>query len=284
MIRRAAAVVVALTLFPALLHAQDTVFTVTAASAEVHAGASTINPVIGHVARGTVLPVLRNLGSWVRVPWPDAKDGVGYVHVSMGRLVAAADAPRPVTTTPAVTRTAASEPIAPRRSTAMPPARGRTLTPASHIVGLGALVSPTSSFGGTARVWHNDRLGIQFALTRDAMTSEVAAGRMTSTAFEPGVVYALFDRVGDYVWFRPYVGSVVSFRRERLSAVDPGAVASESNHDAGFRVFAGSELTFASVPRFGLSADVGYRRFSTPFPGFEPKAMSASIAGHWYIK
>ena len=67
-----------------------------------------------------------------------------------------------------------------------------------------------SSFGATARAWRSDRLGIQLAFTRDAMTSDVAAGRVTSIRFEPGVVYALFDHVSDYVWIRPYVGSVLS--------------------------------------------------------------------------
>src|SRR5262245_3945649 len=86
MIRRAAVVVLALALNPAMLRAQDTVFTVNVASAEVYKGPSTGNPVIGHAPRGTVLTVIRNLGSWVRVAWPDAPDGVGYIHVTMGRI------------------------------------------------------------------------------------------------------------------------------------------------------------------------------------------------------
>ncbi len=84
--RRVAAVILVLTLYPALLYAQDTVLTVTVPSAEIHRGPSTVTPVVGHVSRGTVLPVARNLGSWARVAWPDGPDGFGYVHVSMGRL------------------------------------------------------------------------------------------------------------------------------------------------------------------------------------------------------
>ena len=45
MIRPIAAIVLALTLTPAVLHAQDVVFTVTAASADVHTGPSTATPV-----------------------------------------------------------------------------------------------------------------------------------------------------------------------------------------------------------------------------------------------
>ena len=63
MLRRAAIIVVALTLNPILLRAQNVVFTVDAPSADVHRGPSMVNPVIGHVPRGTVLPVSRNLGS-----------------------------------------------------------------------------------------------------------------------------------------------------------------------------------------------------------------------------
>ena len=86
MVRRIAAVVLALTLNPASVRAQNAVLTVTVPSADVHQGPSTATPVIGHVPRGTVLPVSRNLGSWARVGWPDAPEGVAYVHVTMGRL------------------------------------------------------------------------------------------------------------------------------------------------------------------------------------------------------
>ena len=57
-----------------------------------------------------------------------------------------------------------------------------------------------------------------------------------------------------------------------------------SANGVGFRIFGGTELTFASVPQFGLSVDLGYRHFPTPFQGFEAAPLSASIAGHWYIK
>src|SRR5581483_11287267 len=84
--RRAAVLVLALALNPALLYGQESSFTVTAASADVYKGPTTATPVIGHVSQGTVVAVSRNLGSWVRVPWPDAPDGSAYIHVSTGRL------------------------------------------------------------------------------------------------------------------------------------------------------------------------------------------------------
>ena len=106
---------------------------------------------------------------------------------------------------------------------------------------------------------------------------------MTSTQFEPGVLYALLDHVTDYVWIRPYVGSVVSVSRQSLT-VSPAALETVSDTGLGFRMFGGTELTFASAPRLGLSADVGYRRAPMPFQGFETHPISVSIAGHWYIR
>ena len=266
MVRRMAAVVLALTLNPTPARAQDAVLTVTALSADVHRGPSIVTPVIGHVSRGTVLPVSRNLGSWAKVAWPDAPEGVGYVHVTMGRLgPSSADAsaanmstrtssPASATTTiPPVTRRSAGERIAVRGEL--------TDTPISHIFGVGGLVGSMSSFGATARAWRSDHLGIQLAFTRDAMTSDLAAGRVTSIRFEPGVVYALFDHVSDYFWIRPYVGSVLGFRHQTLKVSAPAAMELASHNAVGFRVFGGSELTFAGVPRFGLSAEFGYRRF-----------------------
>jgi len=290
MIRRLAAVVLALTLNPTLVHAQDTVLTVTVPSADVHNGPSIATPVIGHVSRGTVVPVSRSLGSWAKVAWPDAPDGVGYVHVTMGRLgpsnagsaanmpARASSAPASATTVvPPVTRKPASDRMAVRGELSN--------TPITHIFGVGGLVGPMSSFGATARAWRTDHLGIQLAFTRDAMTSDLAAGRVTSIRVEPGLVYGLFDRVTDYVWFRPYVGSVLSIRRQTWKLSGPTAVQPASDSGIGFRVFGGSELTFAGVPRLGVSAEFGYRRFpTTPFPEFEADRLSVSIAGHWYIK
>jgi hypothetical protein len=288
MIRRAAAVVLALTLNPALVRAQDVVLTVSAPSADVYKGPSTGSPVIGHVPHGTVLPVARNLGSWVKIAWPASQDGVGYVHVSTGRVgPPAADSPArrmpssaaaaPETTSiPPLTRTSIGERVAPRGQL--------HVTPASHVIGIGGLFGTTRSFGATARGWHNDHLGIQLGLLRDAMTSPAAPGRVTTMQFEPGLVYALFDRVSDYVWLRPYVGSSLNIRRQTLSAAAPIAAEPLTDNSVGYRVFGGGEFTFASMPRFGLSADLGYRRLESSFAGFDADRVSVAVAGHWYIK
>ena len=300
MVRRMAVVVLALALNPALVRAQNPVLTVTVASADVHKGPSTAAPVIGHVPRGTVLPVSRNLGSWARIDWPDAPEGIAYVHVTMGRLGPASEAafaarvlprtssaPAPATSAPAASAPEAATipPATHRPGTERIAVRGELDdTPVTHIFGVGGLVGSPSSFGATMRAWPSDRLGIQLAFTRDAMTSDVAAGRVTAIRLEPGVVFALFDHVSDYVWVRPYVGSVLSLRHQTLKVSAPAGQESVSDNGIGFRVFGGSELTFGGVPRFGLSAELGYRRFQTSFAGFEENPLSVSIAGHWYLK
>jgi hypothetical protein len=293
MIRQAAGAIVALLLYPAVAHSQDVVLTVSVPAADVYKGPSTATPVIGHASRGTVLPVSRNLGSWVKVRWPEAADGVGYVHVTMGRVGPPAATPVSADATPAatpsaapaaqapataspVTRTSASQRLAPPASLPVPPA--------SHAFGVGGLIGSPNAFGATARAWTNNHFGIQLGLTRESMTSDAATGRVTATQFEPGVVYGLFDHVSDYVWIRPYVGSVVSFGSQSLNIAAPIVIEPASQSYVGFRAFGGSEFMFASMPRFGVSADLGYRRLPIAFPGFDSNPLSLSIAGHWYVK
>jgi hypothetical protein len=301
MTRCVALVILALALNAAPLHAQSTVFTVTVQSADVYKGPTTGSPVIGHAPRNTALTVARNLGSWAEVVWPDSPEGVGYVHLTAGRIGAPA-ANTPAAATPA--RPSSPRPAARADAAAPAPARnpaplaatttqrtspGDRVTSSvpqgqsriSHIFGVGGMVGSMSSWGGTARWWRDKHLGIQAALTRDSMTSDVASGRVTSTQIEPGVMYALYDYVPGYVWVRPYVGSGVSFRHQTFT--DPVAQPI-SDTGVGYRVFGGTELTFAGVTQFGLSAELGYRHQPTPFAGFEPDRFGFAIIGHWYFK
>jgi len=291
MIRRAAAIVFALTVNPALLYAQDAVLTVTVPSAEIYQAPSNVTPVIGHLPRGTVLPIARNLGSWVKIAWPDGRDGFGYVHVTMGRIGPVTDdqppttmsAPRSTTTLVPITQTppkATGQPTprTPISSQPAPRVQGNA-SPASHTFGVGALVGYTRSIGATARVWSGNHLGIQFAVTRNTLTNDLSADQLTTTQFEPGVTFGLFDRVTDYVWLRPYVGSTLTFRHVSASELQPA-----SDNSTGFRVFGGAEFMFASAPQFGISADLGYRRFQEPIAGFDDPRMTVSIAAHWYIR
>jgi len=76
----------------------------------------------------------------------------------------------------------------------------------------------------------------------------------------------------------------VNFTHETLNVTTPTALAPSTDNGVGLRLFGGAEFMFASAPRFGLTADLGYRRMPTPFAGFEYGPLSATIGGHWYIK
>ena len=289
MTRLAAAVGVALCVSQATLHAQAPVFTVQAASADVYKAPSTGSAVIGHAPRGTALPVTRELGSWVKVSWPRAEDGVGYVHVSMGSLgqsetgrsVAAARSPMSETASsssaavrgPAATSQGAPTPVV-------------YMQAPGHLVGFGGRVGGSNvGFGASARAWSRDRkFGVQFDLTRVAMAGLAPTERMTSMQFEPGVLYTLADHVADYIWVRPYAGSGLTIGRRSLSSAIPGAVPVASQSHVGVQAFGGTELTFASVPRFAVSVDVAYRWGTTEFAGIDLGRVGVSVAGRWYVK
>jgi hypothetical protein len=256
-------------------------------SADVHKGPSVVTPVIGQATRGTALTVSQNLGSWVKVPWPAAPDGVGYVHVTMGQFVSANG--QPVTATPSYSSTTgapgSSFPQMPPRmpgTQRTPSNQGSILRP-SHVVGLGGLVASPRGYGVTARVWGNQRIAIPLGFTRDTLTSPLAADRVTSTRFEWGLIYSPIDRLTDYVWVRPYGGAVASYGHQTLRVAAPDLDVSSDN-GVGYRFFGGSEFTFASVPQVGVSLEVSHRKYPTPFAGFETKPLSLSLAGHWYVK
>src|SRR5262245_869023 len=288
--RRIAAVVLALILNPAFLRGQDDVFMVTVPSADVYKGPSNVTPVIGHVSRETLSAVPRDLGGWVRIAWPDAQDGIGYVRTAMGHRGASEAGASSANTSPSSSSAPAG--AAPTSASSARTSTGQQITPQrqsrsseiSHVFGVGASLAPMNGVGATARAWHKNRLAIQVGFVRDAVTSDVADGRVTTTGFEPGVAYALFDRVSDYVWIRPYVGSGVTFLHQSWSLSSPLAAPPISDNGMGFRIYGGSEFTFAGMPQFGLSADLGYRHVPAPFAGFKADPLGVSIAGHWYIK
>ena len=307
MVRHAAAVALVLVLSPSWLSAQSTTFTVTAESADVHKGPSTGSVVIGHVVRGRTLVVQRELGSWVKVAWPEAEDGGGYLNVSWGSLgqkpVVAERAGTPATATAArgtaargtvatsaprsAAQPTASATPAPNAAAAEPrPAALRPVynMPASHFIGVGGRMGNSpSGFGIGARAWRGNRFGIQIDGSRYAMTSAVTASKLTSMELEPSVVVGLHDSVGDYLWIRPYVGSGLMFRHQSLNTGLPGATATTSN-GIGWQAFGGGELTFAGAPQFAVSADLGYRRLKTQVDGFDLGGMGLSLSAHWYIK
>ncbi len=291
MTRHIVVVGLALCLSPSWLCAQSTEFSVNSASTNIYTSPSTGGPVIGTAPRGTVLEVTRELGSWVKISWPSAPDGAAYVHVStITRSVApdqdraagfASSRPAPDAAPPTTTVVR----VGPIGGGAKPAASTRTVyvAPPAHIVGIGGRIGgPTLGVGVSARAWSRKRLGIQFEALRYGLITAAVPGHVTSMQLAPSLLYSVADRVTDFVWIRPYLGAGASLHRQTFAV--PGATDSVSNSSLGAQAFGGSEFTFPSVPRFALSADVGYRWLRTPFPGFELGGPSVSISGHWYTR
>lgn len=88
MIRHAATVIVGLCLSVPPLSAQTIAVTlkVSATAADVHKAPTLASPVIGKALRGTDLVVMREIGDWLKVSWPTAADGVGYVRTNVGTI------------------------------------------------------------------------------------------------------------------------------------------------------------------------------------------------------
>ena len=294
MVRHVAPVLVALCISPSWLGAQTTGTTtmkVTAPSADVYMSPSTGSPVIGHVSQGTVLVVTRELGSWVKVPWPDGESGNGYLHVSKGTIGHEGTGDRAAGSAPSTqaaarrTTTVAAAPVGARTSSGEQLHNPVYVARPTHVVGVGGLVAgPTAGFGASARAWRHDRFGVQFDISRYAVTSAATPGRVTSLQFEPSGLYSMRDRVSDSWWLRPYVGSGLSLQRQTLTAGASGIGVPVSDSSAGFHVFGGGEMTFPSMPRFTISADVGYRWMHQPFPGFETDGLGISVSGRWYVR
>ena len=311
MIRHVAALTVVLMLSPLCvseLRAQGTDLTVNLASANVYKAPSTGSPVVGKALRGTVLEVTRELGDWVKVTWAEAPDSVGYVHLSAGALAPrgsaapgappAVGAPRPAAGSSramAPARPAAADPLSQRTSQLLgepvrthehpPQAPSMYVNPPAHTFGVGGLVSgSTLGFGAGARAWTRKQFGVQVDVSRYAMTNAAVPGRVTSLEFAPSALYSLTDRVNDYFWLRPYVGGGITLHNQTFSdAAAPGVSVSDSTF--GYQAFGGGELTFPNMPRFALSADVGYRwTRSTPFAGFDLGGFGFTLSGHWYVK
>ena len=295
LIRHAVAVAFAVLASPMILRAQSSEFTVNSVSADVHNSPSTGSPVIGHASKGAILQVTRELGSWVRISWPDAPEGA-YVHVSSGSIShhseqQAAAAP------PAVAPGASpSRPAADAGSPASASGRASVVTkvpqpsvgttyvqPPSHIFGIGGLIGgSTMGVGASARTWARNRLGVQFGVSRYEVTNPAVTGRVTAIQLAPSLLYSLKDRVTDFVAIRPYFGGGAGWQRQTYTT--PLVLADVTDNSLGFQAFGGSEFTFASVPHLAVSADFGYNRFQTPFNGFTLGGLGLSVSGHWYVR
>ncbi len=290
MTRHLVALAAALCISGSQAFAQDIVMTVGAGSADVYKAPTTASPIVGHALGGMVLDVSRELGSWVKVTWPGAPDGAGYVHVSKGtvgprkpadvaRVGAAAPAPAPA---PVATAPARTEPTTTTNRAAL--TRPVYVTPAMHIVGLGATMGgATMGFGASARAWSRKRIGAQIDVSHYAMNDALATQHVTSLQFEPSVLFSLRDTVTDYVWLRPYVGSGINIGQQTMSS-PTGVGASTSETKMGGQVFGGSEFTFPNLEQLAVSAQASYHWVPTSFTGMDFGGFGVSVAAHWYFK
>lgn len=292
MIRNALIVAIVLGLTPSSAFAQSTDFTVSVQSAAVRKAPSTGSPVVGQAPRGAILDVTRDIGAWVKVAWPEAPDGVGYVHQSMGKLsqrgtreerLATAFASLPPPETVAMSEPAAVQPAASLDASAS--TRTIYVPPPTHLVGLGGQMSgSTPGFGFTSRIWSRKRFGVQLDLSRSTLSNAASPESVRSTQFAPSIVYSLTDYVSDNVWLRPYAGGGGALTWSKFRTGTPEVTPSVSERSVGWRAFGGAEVTIPSVPRFAVSADLGYQWSQQPFAGFELGGLGFSISGHWYVK
>jgi len=288
---RFAAVVAAMLVIGAPpVYAQDAVFVVMTTSADIHKAPSTGSAVIGKAPRGMMFEVRRELGSWVSVSWPDADQGVAYLHVAWGRISRGADVHVPAATGVAVQATGPAPasnaltsdvqiPQAPRTTTL--PRRPPSLP--SHVIGLGGrMASRDIGFAATGRAWAYGPFGVQIEAGRPTYTSSVAPGQLRALQLAPSVMYSPPDLVTNAIWARPYVGAGIDLHRATLRSTIGGADAVD--HLLGSHIFGGAEFTWANLPQFTLSADLRQQWAPPTFPGFELGGFGASMSAHWYVK
>jgi len=290
MIRTSIATAVALCLQASAVSAQTQHFTVSTPSASVYKAPTNVSPVIGQATQGATLEVTRDVGSWLKVAWSQAPDGVGYIRKSAGTVSVLGPA---VTPTPATASAALSQPSSsaarPMASQAGPAARPQTQAPAgyvapSHRIGLGGQIGGAAMGAGfSVRGWSaSQRLGVQFDVARYSMSNDLFFTRMSSTQFGPRVLYAFRDRVSDRTWVRPYAGAGVHMARTTVT--DPATALSMSDTGMAAQLFGGTEVTLAAMPKLGLSADVGYQWYDAPFDGYALDGVTLTLSARWYVK
>ena len=220
---RYAAVVAAMLVMGAPpVYAQDAVFVVMTTSADIHKAPSTGSAVIGKAARGKTFEVRRELGSWVSVSWPDAEQGVAYLHVAWGRISRGADVQAPAATgvAPAGRGPGAGiERIDERRSDQAPrtttlPRRAPSLP--SHVIGFGGrMASREIGFAATGRAWTYGPFGVQIEAGRPTYTKRGCSGTV-AVAAAGAERHVLTARSGD----QRHLGAAVRRGRRRPASGD----------------------------------------------------------------
>jgi hypothetical protein len=289
------AIAAAMCLTASTVHAQNTHLTVSVPSANVYKSPTNVSPVIGEAKQGATLEVTRDVGSWVKVAWSKAPDGVGYVRKSSGTMGSLGQ-PMPLTSaTPAPVPNFAPAPLAAQASQTPASQSGPAVRPRpaaapspyvtpAHRLGMGGQIGGAAVGSGfSARGWSSSqKYGVQLDVTRHSMTNDVFFTRMSSTQVGPRFLYAFTDHVSDSTWVRPYAGAGAHVLRASVTDPVTGLATSDTRMAAQF--FGGAELTMSAVPRLGLSADVGYQWYQSPFVGYTLNGMMVGVSAHWYFR
>ena len=294
MSRTPIAIVAATCLTAATVHAQNTHFTVSVPSASVYKSPTNVSPVIGEAKQGATLEVTRDVGSWVKVAWSKAPDGIGYVRKNTGTMGALGQ-PVPLTSAGPASLPASTPAALAAQSSRTPaaqadPARPRpAVAPAGYVApthrfGLGGQIGGSAVGSGfSARGWSSSqKYGVQLDVTHHSMTNDVFFTRLSSTQVGPRFLYAFRDHVSDSTWVRPYAGAGAHVLRASVTDPVTGLAASDTRMAAQF--FGGAELTMSALPRLGLSADVGYQWYQSPFVGYTMDGMMVTVSAHWYFR
>ena len=289
MARHAAAVALLLVMGVSSVYAQKAMFFVTTTSAEVHKAPSTGSAVIGKAPRGKAFEVRRELGSWVAVTWPEGDAGIGYLHMTWGRMSGESSAETSPPSSPISSQAAPasqSERSATANQLGQTPGTRAVSAPApflpSHVIGLGGRIGTQAlGFAATGRAWTQRGIGAQLEAGQSTYTSPFRADELSTMQFAPSLIYSPRNLVTNAIWARPYLGGGINFYRStfRSSVGFPDVVDS----GVGSQMFGGAELTWANLPQVALSADL--RHLWAPMTnGFELGGMGFSVSGHWYVK
>jgi hypothetical protein len=239
-----------------------------------------------------VLEVTREVGDWVKVSWPNAPDGIGYVRLAAGSLSRNATLPanrvagapaRAATapgSTPAMDVRADVQDVE-RRIYAHAQASEYVMPPTNRIGFGGTMTGSTIGFGVSGRAWTRRGLGVQAEMSRYSVATAVMPSRVVSVQFAPSVLYALPEAVSDYVRLRPYLGGGP---RLWSSSFNPDGTVRVSEKHHSWQVFGGTELTMASAPRFAFSVDLRYDTSDTPLAGVTFGGLGFAASGHWYVR
>ena len=153
------------------------------------------------------------------------------------------------------------------------PTPTQDITPPSHFIGLGGSMIGASpvGFGAAVRTWSRGQPSFQLTMSHSSQTSVDAPGEVSSLQFAPSLL-VLAARPPHRLCLDTAVSRRGSHVRARQPARgDAGRPRRRTKNGFGWQGFGGAEFTFPSVPKFTLSADLGYYWRPESFPGFESR-------------